>query len=195
MGGTVAVGRRLGSVIAVAVALGCAPDPPDTPDPRPSVLLVVVDTLRADAVSAYGRVEGTTPNFDALAEAGLLYSHAFSPSPWTLPSHASILSGLAIDQHGVGIGGQMGLPESVETVAERLRAAGYQTAGFSENPLVSAGFGMDQGFGRFATVTIDEVMNESASPRFDSVAQVRRFLARRDSTRTSRPTAWIRSNS
>ncbi len=172
----------LGCLTIGAVLWGCAE--PD--DARPSVLLVVVDTLRADAVSAYGRVQGTTPHFDAIANGGLLYLNAFSPSPWTLPAHASILSGLAVDRHGVGIGGRMALPDAVETLAERLHAAGYQTAGFSENPLISAGFGMDQGFDRFATVTIEDVMSESSEPgslRFDAVEQVGRFLVERDSSR------------
>jgi arylsulfatase A-like enzyme len=186
MGGTLAgsrVLRGLGTVIAAAIALGCVDESGDL---RPSVLLVVVDTLRADAVSAYGHVHETTPHFDALATSGLLYSHAFSPSPWTLPSHASILTGLAIDQHGVGIGGRMGLREDVETLAERLTAAGYQTAGFSENPLISDGFGMDQGFDHFATVTIEDVMNDANHPgslRFDTVASVSRFLEGRDKAR------------
>jgi len=172
-----------GSVAAAAFASNCAPA---TGDPRPSVLLVVIDTLRADAVSVYGHVQDTTPHFDALAAGGLWYSHAFAPSPWTLPSHASILTGLAIDRHSVGIGGRMALPDAVETLAERLSNAGYQTAGFSENPLVSAGFGMDQGFDQFAAVTIDDVMRETQEPGssdFDVVAQVRRFLSDRDSTR------------
>ncbi len=187
MGGIAALSQILGwlgCAVAALSAPGCAPEPAD---PRPSVLLVVVDTLRADAVSAYGRVQDTTPHFDALAAGGLLYSQAFSPSPWTLPSHASILTGLAIDRHGVGIGGRMGLPDAVETVAERLRGAGYQTAGFSENPLISHGFGMDQGFGQFAAVTIDDVTggsNEPGSRSFDAVSAVRRFLTERD---TSRP--------
>ena len=53
-------------------------------DPRPSVVLIVVDTLRADAVSAYGKVEGTTPEIDRLAAQGVRYSRAFAPAPWTV---------------------------------------------------------------------------------------------------------------
>jgi len=58
-------------------------------DPRPSIVLIVADTTRQDAVSAYGRIEGTTPFIDSLAAEGALYEEAFAPAPWTLPSHAS----------------------------------------------------------------------------------------------------------
>jgi hypothetical protein len=73
--------------LACAIALigGCRAERVGPGDARPSILLVVVDTLRADAVSAYGAVEGTTPAFDALAAGGLLYERAYAPSPWTLP--------------------------------------------------------------------------------------------------------------
>jgi hypothetical protein len=126
-------------------------------------LLVVIDTLRADAVSAYGAVEGTTPEFDALAAEGLLYRHAFAPSPWTLPSHASLFSGLGVDRHGVGFGGQMGLSSELTTIAERLRDAGYATAGFSENPLVSVPFGMDRSAKRVGCGPEDRVFGPMAA--------------------------------
>ncbi|MBW2493914.1 MAG: sulfatase [Deltaproteobacteria bacterium] len=167
----------------IGLAGGCAPEPGDS---RPSILLVVIDTLRADAVSAYGAVEGTTPAFDALASEGLLYGRAFAPSPWTLPSHASLMTGLEVDRHGVGVGGQMGLRAEFATLAERLLAAGYQTAGFSENPLVSDLFGFAQGFERFAAVTVDDVIEEDERPgslQFDIVEEVAAFAAGRDRER------------
>ena len=82
--------RATALVAATCLVGGCSPEPRD---PRPSIVLVVIDTLRADAVSAYGAVEGNTPAFDALAAEGLLYARAYAPSPWTLPSHASLLTG------------------------------------------------------------------------------------------------------
>jgi arylsulfatase A-like enzyme len=147
-------------------------------------LLVVIDTLRADAVSAYGEVEGTTPAFDALAGEGLLYRHAFAPSPWTLPSHASLFTGLRVDRHGVGFGGR--LSTELTTIAEHLRDAGYETAGFSENPLISTPFGSDQGFEQFAAVTIDDLRNRpnnSGDSQFDIVEEIRAFATQRDRSR------------
>jgi arylsulfatase A-like enzyme len=115
-------------------------------DERPSIVLIVVDTLRVNAVSAYGIVEGTTPVIDALAAEGILYRHAYASSSWTLPSHATLLSGLRVDEHRTGMPGRAVLPEGVVTLAERLQAAGYETAGISENILVSDVFNLLQGF-------------------------------------------------
>lgn len=176
-------GRAIVLVSAICLAGGCSPEPGDL---RPSIVLVVIDTLRADAVSAYGAVEGTTPAFDALAAEGLLYARAYAPSPWTLPSHASLLTGLAVDRHGVGVAGRMGLRAEFTTLAERLSAAGYQTAGFSENPLVSDLFGFEQGFEQFAAITVDDVINEDERPgslQFDIVDEVAAFAAERDRNR------------
>jgi hypothetical protein len=117
-------------------------------DRRPSVVLVVFDTLRADAVSAYGDVEGTTPNLDALAKTGLRYEHAFAPSPWTVSSHASLFSGLRVDEHGVGLDGLAVVPERIQMLAEDFQAAGYTTASFAENAAINEKFGFQQGFDR-----------------------------------------------
>jgi arylsulfatase A-like enzyme len=146
----------------------------------------VIDTLRADAVSAYGAVEGTTPSFDALASRGLLYERAYAPSPWTLPSHASLLTGVGVDRHGVGISGRMRLRAEFTTLAERLSDAGYQTVGFSENPLVSDLFGFDQGFERFSALTAEDAIKEDRDPgslQFDIVHEVTTFVAERDRSR------------
>jgi arylsulfatase A-like enzyme len=155
-------------------------------DPRPSFLVVVFDTLRRDAVSAYGEVEGTTPNLDGLAREGLLYPLAFAPSPWTLPSHATLLTGLPVDRHGVGVNGRMSLPDELKTLAERLREAGYQTAGFSENPLVGGEFKLSRGFEHYAYETIEQKVagNRGAElPEFDIVAEVARWAQARPANR------------
>jgi len=113
---------------------------------RPSFLLFVMDTTRADAVSAYGRATfDTTPNFDALAREGLLYERAYAPAPWTLPSHASLFTGLLPASHGVGWRNTR-MPESATTLAERLAEAGYATFGYSENVWVGKAFALAQGF-------------------------------------------------
>jgi len=179
--------RRAAALIpALAVMGGCTPERVEPVDPRPTILLVVFDTLRADAVSAYGAIEGTTPAFDALASGGLLYGRAYAPSPWTLPSHASLLTGFGPDRHGVGIAGRMGLRAELATLAERLADAGYQTGGFSENPLISDLFGFEQGFERFAARTVEDAMNEENTPgssQFDIVDEVTAFAAKRDRER------------
>ena len=175
--------RAIALTFTIWLAGGCSPEPGEL---RPSIVLVVVDTLRADAVSAYGAVEGTTPAFDALAAQGLLYGRAYAPSPWTLPSHAALMTGLGVDQHGVGVAGRMGLRAEFTTLAERLSEVGYQTVGFSENPLVSGLFGFAQGFERFSAITIEDAINEGERPgshRFDIVREVEAFAAERDRDR------------
>ncbi len=135
--------RPTGAGMAAALALALASC--SAPDTRPSVLLFVFDTTRVDAVSAYGAVAGTTPELDRLASSGLRYQHAYANAPWTLPSHATLFTGLLPHQHGVGYRG-VRAPDSLVMLAERLRDAGYETAAFSENPFVSETFNMMQGF-------------------------------------------------
>lgn len=146
---------------------------------RPSVLLVVIDTLRRDAVSAYGAIEGTTPNFDALAREGLLYRDAYAPAPWTLPSHATLLSGLPIQQHRTGMPGRGRLPDEIVTLAERLAAAGYETAAFSENAVVGKSFGLLQGF---QTSEDSHFRSDGHFVLLDPYVAVPAWLARREPT-------------
>lgn len=115
--------------------------------PRPSIVLAVLDTTRADAVSAYGTAVQTTPTIDALARSGLLYEHAYANANWTLPSHASLFTGLLVSQHGVRDGNDK--LESMPTLAGELKRAGYETMGVNENPWLSPTKGLTQGFDNF----------------------------------------------
>jgi len=164
----------------VLLAWGCTSAPPAPP---PSILLVVIDTLRADAVSAYGNGLETTPAFDALAEEGRLYTRAYAPSPWTVPSHASLLTGQTIEDHGVGLTGRVVLPKAARTLAERLRDRGYETAAFSENALISEDFGFAQGFDHFAVRTAEEQMAAGEKGTIDVVDELRDWLQGRDPKR------------
>jgi arylsulfatase A-like enzyme len=150
--------------------------------------LIVLDTLRADAVSSYGKVANTTPTMDALAKTGIRYARAFAPAPWTVSSHTSLFTGLRVDQHGVGLGGALVAPASLSMLAERFQAAGYVTAGFAENTTISTYFGFDQGFDRFESkdiVKIIEAHNLGESPpgEFGLVKRVRDWAEQRDKSR------------
>jgi len=161
-----------------AACLACTPG-----DQRPSILLVVVDTLRADAVSAYGASEGTTPTIDSLAAQGLLYSRAYAPAPWTVPSHASLFTGLGIEAHGTGLAGQSALPERFVTLAERLSGAGYETAAFSENMIVSDAFQLLQGFSHRHSTVLKRMEQDAPVDHLVSIdlgVQIPRWLAERD---------------
>lgn len=124
--------------------LGVSCSPP--PSPR-SALLIVVDTLRADHVGCYGDPDVRTPTLDALAARGAQF-RCQSQAPWTLPSTATILSGLYPAGHGTNFPRRT-LPPSVRLVAEELRDAGFATAGFVSHDLVSARYGFDRGFDTF----------------------------------------------
>lgn len=121
--------------------LGCA-----SPPARPDLLLVTVDTTRADAVGAYGAVPSPTPHLDGLAVRGLRVEEAMSTAPVTLPSHTALLTGRYPDATGVhdNLAHRLG-PEAV-TLAERLRDAGWQTGAFVSAAVLDRAFGLDQGF-------------------------------------------------
>ncbi|MDP6538925.1 MAG: sulfatase [Planctomycetota bacterium] len=122
----------------------------DAPGPsaeRPNVVLIVVDTLRADALGCYGNPRNVSPNIDDLARAGVRFADPLSAATWTLPSHTSIMTSLFPPQHGLL--NRERLPETVETLAEVMRAAGYQTAAVTEGIFVTPRFGLDQGFDSF----------------------------------------------
>jgi len=131
------------SVLLLATAPGCSRD---TPAPaRLNVLLLVVDTLRADHTSLLGYPRETTPRLDAFARNGLVFEAARASSSWTKPSMASLLTGLSAPAHGVETI-EARLPEAATTLAEVLWANGYQTALFSDNPYISRPFGFAQGY-------------------------------------------------
>src|SRR5207244_96966 len=116
------------ALLFVVVAAGCARSP--APVRRaPSVLLVTVDTLRADRLGCYGDERARTPTIDRLARAGTLFENAFTPVPITLASHASILTGLIPPAHGVRGNGGFALGP-VPTLATALRSRGLATGAF-----------------------------------------------------------------
>ena len=110
---------------------------------KPNIILISLDTLRADHVSCYGYDRLTTPNIDRLASEGTRYLHAYSTAVWTPPAHASMLTGLYPSQHGVVH--QKKLAAETLTIAELLQQNGYQTAGFVNNSQVGELVGLQKG--------------------------------------------------
>lgn len=96
---------------------------------------MVLDTQRADRLSCYGYSLETTPNLDQFSKISTMFEHAIAPAQWTVPTHASIFTGLYPSEHTL-FQMEHALPEEIETLAERLGAVGYKTVGFSHNPLV-----------------------------------------------------------
>lgn len=142
-------------MLLLALALACDPEPPVGPPPgapaddRPDILLVTIDTLRADRVGAYGDPLAMTPALDALAARGALFRDAHSVTPLTLPSHASILTGRYPVNHGLRDNGGFRLGEDVPTLAEALAGAGYQTGAFVGAFVLDGAWGLERGFGTY----------------------------------------------
>ena len=124
------------------------PVAPPAPAARPNVLLYVIDTLRADHLGCYGYPRPTSPRIDRFAREGTLFLEGRAQASWTRPAMATLLTGLLPIAHQAETTGDR-LPDRVETVAERLAAAGYQTAMITVNGNVAGRFGFRQGFGRF----------------------------------------------
>ena len=132
------------------------PPPPSAgADTPPSVVLIVLDAVRASSLSCYGYERRTTPALDAFATGAVRFASAATVSSWSVPTHASLFTGLFPPEHGAGAAQRdtrtglfrpAALDARFATLAEALAGRGYATAGVSANPLVSASTGLDQGF-------------------------------------------------
>ncbi len=163
--------------------------------PRPNVLLVTIDTLRADRVGAYGWKQARTPTLDRLAAEGLLALDAVAAAPITMPAHATLLTGLYPPVHGVRDNGIAALPDEVVTLAERLTNAGYTSHAFVSAVVLGRLYGLDAGFASYD----DDLWGEDA-PRLFMIRERRaartaeRFLAWFDGWQRTRPApffAWV----
>jgi arylsulfatase A-like enzyme/predicted Zn-dependent protease len=161
-----------GALLAAAIAGGVA-WPRLTPwrreralarAPRPlSVLLVTLDTTRADHLGCYGRAGGATPHLDTLAKRGVLFRQAYAHVPLTSPSHASLLTGRLPTHHGVRDNGGYVLAPGLPTLAERFAAAGHRTGGFVSAFVLDRRFGLARGFETYH----DQVPSGSAADQGD----------------------------
>jgi arylsulfatase A-like enzyme len=149
------------------------------PGARPNILLVVCDTVRAYHVSTNGYARPTTPAIDALGRDGAVYLNAYTPSPWTLPAHASLFTGLYPSSHGAD-SGHLRLDATLPLLARRLHDAGYKTLAYVENPWVGKTYNFQEGFDTF-----DEIWRGVHGTEEDMGAarvsqEVARWLAWRD---------------
>jgi len=134
-------------LIATHAPAGCGGGASEAPELR-GVLLVSIDTLRPDHLGAYGYGRTTSPHFDALARDGVLFEQALSVAPWTLPAHATLLTGLLPHRHGVRSGAER-LSAGADTLAARLGAAGFRSAAIVNSIYVGRHHGLDGGFDTF----------------------------------------------
>ena len=122
---------------------------------RPNLVLFLADTFRADNLTSYGGTHGVTPKLDALIDRSLSFTRAWAPSSWTLPSQASMMSGLMPYQHGANRS-LTALPQAAMTIAEVLESAGYRTEAITDAAFLSHRFAMDQGFQWFDELVEDK---------------------------------------
>jgi choline-sulfatase len=166
--------RRIAIICLVGAFLtGCGQE--DRPDPAeaakqpavfadrswPNVLLITIDSLRADHLHCYGYPRETSPQIDRLAAEGALFEAAISSSCWTLPAHASMFTGLAASVHGCEDTKHQ-LHSAHTTLAERLKNTGFATAAFVSSLLLDPIFGLSQGFGQYVHCTAPLPGNEVA---------------------------------
>jgi arylsulfatase A-like enzyme len=126
---------------------------------RPNVVWIVLDTVRADALSCYGNPRPLTPRLDQLATESLLFENAHASAPWTLPSHASMFTGLYSAGHRA-TQETLALPREPATLAAILEHAGYRTVGASTNAILNRQSGLQRGFGEFYEVFRDRVRSK-----------------------------------
>jgi len=122
--------RRALALALFACAPACGGD-------RPSVLVITVDTLRADRLGCYGYARPTTPELDAFAREAVLFENAYAQAPFTAPSHASLFTSLHSNEHGVLSWG-MKIPPAARTMAERFAERGWRTGAFYNHPTLAA---------------------------------------------------------
>lgn len=147
----------------------------------PNVLLIVLDTVRADALTPYGAGSDTTPNLARLAARGVRFDHARSTAPWTLPAHASLFTGRWHHEHSANVGIPLG--EKHLTLAESLSRRGYATAGFvANNENCNAWYGLNRGFAHYedfyenTKVTPVELLRSSRLGRYVTTSKTGRHL-------------------
>ncbi len=121
--------------------------PPEPADERPDIVLVSIDTLRADRLSLYGYGRPTSPRLDAWAREAVVFEKVVTSAPWTLPAHLSLFTGL--DALGHGVNHRVRVPDGLPLLAERLRSAGYHTLAVTGGGYLAPEFGLDRGFERY----------------------------------------------
>lgn len=158
--------RPAGSLAAVGIAVallalgaGCS-HAPRAPLHGWNVLLITLDTTRADRIGCYGHTGAETPRLDDLAARGTLFETAVAQGPLTLPTHASMMTGLNPPTHGVRYNAGYSLPGATETLAELLATAGYDTGAAIAAFVLERRFGLAQGFSRY-----DDELDEASAAR------------------------------
>jgi len=157
--GASALRRGVALALLVTAAANCS-SPATAPVDR--VILVTIDTLRADRVGCYGDARARTPVMDTLAARGVRFEVAISPAPLTLPSHASLMTALDPPRHSVRHNSTHRLPDGVPTVAAALHDAGFATAAFVGSVVLAQRYGLARGFDVYDDVRMERASSQTA---------------------------------
>ena len=142
--------KPAGALLLLAATLACSEPSPPPVSSDPNIILIVVDTLRADRLTQYGHPRDTSSALAPLTDAAVRFEDCTSPAPWTAPSVASLFTGLAPERHRVDRVG-VALRKRASTLAEALQASGWNTAAFTFNPHITRRANFDQGFDEFVS--------------------------------------------
>lgn len=134
--------------------------------PRWNIVLVTLDTTRADRIGCYGYSQAMTPVLDQLAASGVMFERAYTTIPLTLPAHASLFTGLYPPEHGIHTNGKNRLPDDIPTLAEACQAQGYETGAFIASFVLDSKFGLNRGFKSYdddltGTTPADEALHRN----------------------------------
>lgn len=169
---------RISTLLFLAACTG-APPPSDTapaePE-RPDVVIITLDTTRADRLGFYGDPLARTPNLDVFAKSGVVFREASTPVPLTLPAHTSLFSGSYPARHGLRDNGGFTVGEGVPLLAERLQSQGYATGAFVASYVLDSAWGLDRGFDRYHDEFHPEAVRKAA--RFGAVERPAREVVR-----------------
>lgn len=167
------------SVVFLLILVYLFPSLHDGFSDRKNLVLITIDTLRADRLGVYGS-NVSTPAIDSLASEGILYENAFCQVPITLPSHATILTGMYPFKHGIRHNGRFRLKSEATTIAEVLKGEGYHTSAFIGAYVLDSKYGLDQGFDLY-----DDEMSGELYPG------LRVFVNRRAEIVTQKAVDWL----
>jgi choline-sulfatase len=172
---------RLGFAAAALACSACsAPKPPVT---ARNLVLVTIDTLRADRVGCYGSTDVATPNLDRLSREGAMAAEATAHVPLTRPSHVTLFTGLLPSSHGIRDNVSPALVPQVPTLASTLKQAGFRTGGFVSSIVLSRQSGLDRGFDRYG----DQFDADTDDTRFLNTIQ------RRGDDTLAQALAWLQT--
>jgi arylsulfatase A-like enzyme len=174
----------------------------DTTSPRPNVLLISIDTLRADHLGAYGDSRGLTPNMDRLAAEAVVFERAVTSAPWTLPAMASLMTGLYPHHHGAGQIvngrdplGRSALATGTPTLASLLKAHGYRTHAIVTNPYLALAYGFGDGFETYENLSIESeawlAFERTTAVRLLTAIRPQLLVGDRGATVSARATQWL----